>query len=1289
MHPLQKLLLAITLCCAVGFSALAQSEGTRAIAWRTFSGPSPMAKSGSALPTFEEASFQGTDPLPYYQVSLPGVAVTSFEFTQLEFGPLTAPEVASFPKNSLKTEIQPTLSTGTANRIPGTLVSFQPFRLNPITGTPEKLLSFSYRYTSSAPAARKRPDQGALLRTYASSSVLSSGDWYKVGVTADGIYKLDRAALQAMGINPQGLNPKHLKIYGNGGGMLPQANSAPRPDDLVENDVLVVGEQDGTFDASDYILFYAQGPHSWSVNSGSAQAPFAHSFNLYSDTTYYYVTVNASNSGRITQQPSVAGTYPVISSYDAHWHHEVDLKNMLQSGREWYGEEFNSFTQHPAFALGASDLVPNSQVKITSSVMANSPASEGAVGAAFTVKINGLTVGEQAIFGRGTGNYHDEGVNSTQTFQVGLGSLSYGNDLSIGYSFDPKGNSSTIGYLNYFTVVAQRQLKLYGNQTNFRSLASLQNQVSTFQIAGVAADAQIWDVTDPLHPVQRLASYANGTASFSANSQQLREYVVLQGSNFPAPAFIGKVTNQNLHSLNTAGNLDFVIIAPPAFLPQAQRLAAHRRSKSNLAVEVVALPQVYEEFSSGRPDITAIRDFMKMLYERSNKQGDARMNLLLLGDASFDPKRRTPGNTNFIPVYQSRESLNPVNTYSSEDYFGFLDDTEGEWSEVSFSIAHRLDIGIGRLPAKTSAEADIMIDKILRYESSQTLGNWRKRLVFFADDGDSNEHLNDADYLAEYVERSHPAYLPQKVYLDLYPQVSVPNGKRSPETNKALREAVEKGALLVNYTGHGNAISLADEQILTLSEIQSWKNKDKLTFFLTATCDFGRYDDPKRNSGAETALLHAEGGAVGLLTTTRPVYSSGNRMLNIEFFNRLFKPLSNGKMPDMGYLISETKNNSQYHVNNRNFALLGDPSMRLAYPALDVAVSKINGNAYSTTASDTLKALSKITLEGMVRNNQQLASDFQGKVHISVYDKRSALTTLGDENAKRQVMSRNNVLYDGFASVRNGLFEVSFIVPKDINYVLGDGSIQMYAFSSDSDGSGASVVPVGDADATVEADNRPPQISLFMNDDSFVSGGTVNAEATLLAHLSDENGINTAGAGIGHEITAIIDDESSAPIVLNEFYTADVDSYQSGKVKYLLKNLAVGRHTLQVKAWDTHNNSNSARIDFVVASSEKLALNHVFNSPNPLTDQTTFHFNHNRPGQELDILIRIFTVSGKLVKTLQATSKGESHFSDLTWDGRDGSSGVLAKGVYIYHVNVRSRLDGSSTTEFKKLVLLK
>ena len=711
-----------------------------------------------------------------------------------------------------------------------------------------------------------------------------------------------------------------------------------------------------------------------------------------------------------------------------------------------------------------------------------------------------------------------------------------------------------------------------------------------------------------------------------------------------------------------------------------------------MQVKVVTTTQVYNEFSSGAQDITAIRDFMKMVYDRSTKGNT--LNLLLFGDASYDYKSTT-NNTNFVPVYQSRESLDPLESYSSEDYYGFLDDTEGYWDEEDFSNPDLLDIGIGRLPVRTAAEADLLVSKLIQYDNPVSFGKWRNRIVFTADDGDGTEHLRDAEFLANFMETSHPDYNLRKIYLDMFKQENGAGGQLSPVTNANLDQAIENGALLLNYTGHGSETTLAEEKIITIPQIQNWKNKDKLTFLVTATCEFGRYDDPARASGAEYALLNQNGGAIGLISTTRPVYAGGNRVLNKNFFDLAFTPLNN-QMPRLGDILRLTKNKSLSQVNNRNFTLLGDPSMRLAYPQLSVKADSINSKAISSIP-DTLKALSKITLTGSIQDaSQLLVTDFTGTVQVTVYEKQSQINTLGDESSNgisniRTVPIRENIIYDGVASVRSGRFSVTFVVPKDIAYNLGEGKISFYASSGKTDARGVyKNILIGGADPNVAADNQPPAIRLFMNHESFVPGGLTGSEATLIAHFSDDNGINTTGIGIGHEITAVLDGNKKEAISLNNYFTADTDNYQSGKLRYPLKGLKPGKHEISVKVWDTHNNSAEGKLDFVVANSETLALDQVFNYPNPFSDYTTFQFNHNRAGEDLEIRIEIFSVSGNLVKVLSGTTKNSKpHFTDIIWDGRNEKNQYLSPGLYIYVLSVRSNRDGSAAKKRQKLILLK
>ncbi|WP_242928012.1 type IX secretion system sortase PorU [Pontibacter vulgaris] len=1254
------------------------------LTWQGYEMVLPNGNMPGKIPSFSGASLDYVERLPYYKISIPNLRLQNFILNSTSYEPFSADDAKLFDVESIHPEPAISIVNATENKVPVAIVTILPIRRNKQTGRLEKLISFSYTYTSQTTATQSTTARKAADLT---NSVLSSGNWYKLGVTSSGIHRIDKATLLALGINTQNLDPKTIQLFGNGGGMLPQANSAPRPSDLQENAIWVSGEADGKFDDTDYVLFYAQGPHTWTYNAD--QKLFKHNYNIYSDSAYYFLRVGYTSSGaRISSKGQAANPSQSISTYNERLFHEKDLRNMVYSGREWYGEEFSSFTPNREITFPVSDVVAGSEVKLTATLMANSPAAT-----TFTLKLNNQLLGTQSINGRGTYEYHPEGVNSIKTYTINQQDLGNITDLKASLAFAPGGSTTAIGYLNYLQLNFERQLKLFGEQTSFRSIVSLNAPVSTFKVSNVPANTIVWDVTDPLRPVLQ-QTILGSDLTFSAVTSVLREFVVFQQNITQKPTPLGKVANQNLHSHNLTADVDFVIVTHPKFLQEANRLAAHRSKQTNMNVLVATTTQIYNEFSSGAQDVTAIRDYVRLVYNRSNKSGSNKLYLLLFGDTSYDYKNRLFNNTNFVPVYQSRQSLHPITSYSSEDYYGFMDEEEGEWEENS-NGDHLLDIGIGRLPAKTATEAAALVNKIITYESPTHFGEWRNQLSFVADDGDFNEHQNDAEYLANYVEQQQPRFNTNKLYLDLFRQEAVANGQRSPEAVAAIENAVQQGSLILNYTGHGNEISWASEQLLTIPQINNLRNKDRLTFMLTATCEFGRYDDPERSSGAEAALLNSEGGAVGLITTTRPVYSSGNRVLNRNFFKGAFTSV-NGQMPRLGDLVLLTKNNSitdntsgSRGVNNRNFTLLSDPSLQLAYPALQAKITHMNGREITT---DTLRALEKVTLTGIIATaNGTIAQNFDGKLHITVFEKQTVSTTFGDENASpEQVKQRKNILYDGQASVSKGLFQVNFVVPKDINYQYGSGKISLYASNATTDAAGGNnSIHIGGSANNISTDNTPPTIKLHLNDESFVSGGHTGQNPVLLAKIFDENGINTAGISSGHELSAILDENSDNKIFLNDYYTSDVDNYQSGTIKFALKDVKEGAHTIKLKAWDTYNNSTEEYIEFFVSNNSKIALEHLVNHPNPFSSKTTFHFDHNRAGEDLDIQIQIFTISGKLIKTLQTTSySSKTHVAELTWDGRDEYKDMLARGVYVYKVNVRSHQDGAKVSKFEKLVIL-
>ncbi len=1104
----------------------------------------------------------------------------------------------------------------------------------------------------------------ASLLCTAQSSVLATGSWYKIGVTQSGIYKLTAADLQKMGVSTATLNPRTIRIYGNGGAMLPQRNASFRQTDLVENSIFLEGETDGTFDAADYVLFYGQGPHV--VRYDSIAGQFTHQTNLYSDTTYYFLTVGTEPGKRIGNQPSLAGATQEVRSFDEYIFHEKDRFNVLASGREWWGEKFDALTtQTIPFELPG--VVTGQPARITVSVMAQSTANSQ-----FIVNAAGQSVGSVALLPITTGTYDLKGTVGTKSFNLAPA----GSSLPVTLTFE---RSNGVGYLNWLSIQALRELKLYGEQTTFRSLESFKQAQLRYVIRGATADLRVWDISKILFPVNTEYRLQNSEISFEAAGQQWKEFVVFNPrATLLKPVSTQRMANQDLHGLVTP---ELLVVVPSIFLVEAQRLAELRRTHDGLRVAIVTTEQIYQEFSSGKQDITAIRDFIRHLYQQSTDL----QYVLLFGDASYDYKNRLPDNTNFVPVYESYQSLHPIFSYSSDDYFGFMENSEGEWAETAAGD-HTLEIAIGRLPVQTIAEARTAVDKLIRYaQNPETLGDWRQKVAFVADDGDANTHQLDADRLANSIETNHKTYAFQKLFLDAYPQVSYANGQKSPEAISAIDQAIDNGCLIMNYTGHGSELGWAQEQILGIEQINRWHNRNRMPLFVTATCEFGRYDDPERVSGAELAFLKANGGAIGLITTTRPVFSSSNYAVNVAFYNSVFEPI-NGQMPRLGDVMKYTKNNSLSGSINRNFALLGDPSMRLAYPSEQAVITKINNNPFASQ-QDTLKALSEIMLEGEIRNAAgNLLPTFNGTVQTTVLDKSSQATTLGTESARMNFRQQNSILFKGKTSVRNGQFRVTFVVPKDIGYSVAEGKISLYAQQSDEkrDAAGATTVLVGGSNPSPATDNQPPTIRLFMNDTTFVSGEQTDTNPVLLANLSDENGINTSSAGIGHELTATLDDSLS--VVLNAYFTASTDTYQQGNVIYSFQNLTPGKHRLTLRAWDTYNNAADASLEFTVVAAP-FRIWELSNYPNPVTKTTNFAFEHNRPGEDLTVQVHIYAANGQIISSLtQDIPFAPSRIDTMNWNLTSLGIHKLVAGIYFYRVVVRSIAD--STTLAQKMIVI-
>ncbi len=1164
-------------------------------------------------------------------------------------------------------------------------------------GSFQKIHKFSYTYktsqtSESVPASNKitkRSGRSITRTASTTNSVLSLGDWYKLSISNSGVFKIDYNFLTNLGLNPSSINPKQIKIYGNGGGMLSQKNDAPRYDDLVENAIYVSGEADGKFDQGDFILFYGLGPHTWRYDS--TNQTFNHTFNIYSDFAYYFLTIGPDNGLRISEQASETGAEQTITQFDDRYFFEKDEAQVMvepikPSGRLWIGDIFNYNLQY-TYPYDATGIITNSDIVLRSACIGRSSAASS-----FNIYFNNVAIGSHnfttpAYFENPNAEYPYVGELKTELFKINSSAINNSSNISIKYVFNKAGRSEARGYHDYFEIFAQKRLRLYSNQTSFRSIPSLNYNISEFKISGTQGTEILWDITDPLYVKKQNYSFTADTVSFSTNTGTLKEFVIFNINNLSGPVYNGKVANQNLHGIIAPNIPENLIITTEEFEDAANQLAQFHKSYDNQDCYVVTVKKIYNEFSSGAQDITAIRDFIKMVYDRSSL-GDSLHYVTLFGDCSVDYKDRLTNNTNFVPTYESRESLHPIFSYSSDDYYGFMDSYEGEWIEKLSGDA-TLDLGIGRLPVKTTAEAYAIVDKIKTYKSNQSLGKWRNRITLVADNQyNSNLHLNSAEILSNKLEQNYPHYNINKVYLAAYPMVYSPSGTTCPAAAEVIQNDIDKGIFLLNYTGHGGELQLAQENILNTTIISKWKNIDQLPFIVAATCQFGRYDYPAVVSGIETAVLSASGGAIGSLASTRPVYSNTNEAINVAFYNAVFQKKGN-RYQRLGEIMQPTKNKSNSGINNRNYALLADPALTLNYPIEEIVLTRVNGMDVTGIISDTIKALEKVKLEGEVRSGGSIIEDYNGVLTLTLYDKKNTITTL--ENPITSVRLQNSLIYDGPASIKNGKFSLEFVIPKDISYQYSNGKASFYAsnFPALRDAKGASFnLVIGGTNKNAAEDNTPPVIKSFLNDDSFVFGGSTGSNPKLIIKLFDENGINLASAGIGHEISMTIDN-SNEIIYLNEFYSSNLDDYKNGTVNYPLKNLTPGNHSIKIKAWDTYNNSAEAYLEFVVVNNESITLDHILNYPNPFSTNTEFHFDHNRAGEDIDVMIQIYTVSGKLVKTISnRLYTSPSHVSGIHWDGRDEFGDKIGKGVYVYKLNVKSLRDGNHKFKYQKLVVL-
>lgn len=1094
---------------------------------------------------------------------------------------------------------------------------------------------------------------------YASESVLNSGKWVKIQVAEDGIYKLTAADLKKMGFS----NLDKVAVYGYGGWPLDEDFSTTYIDDVPEVAV---------WRGADYLLFYGKGPRKWEYSSDKS---FIHTNNPYSNYGYYFVTEKETTGRTMEKAASAAGATLQVTTFDDYVLHEEELVSVNSSGRELYGESFTS-TLSRDFTISVPGIT-NDEGKATLSFI-----SRGNGTITMNVDGNALISGSVSV-------PSDEYEVARELYRERAWMADKGETVKVNIGYSTTGHKNV--HLNYFRLQMKRQLKVYDNYTFFRSLSARGN-ASRFVIQGADASTLVFDVTDGVNP-QQMETSLNGTElSFSIPaSASLREFVVVKPSQIKAPVTVGEVVNQNLHALPQQ---DMIIIAQPNFTTQAERLAEAHRTKDNLTVRVVTPESIYNEFSSGTPDATAYRRFMKMFYDRKTSEADAPKYLLLFGDGSFDNRKLTSAwksvdMSNMLLTYQTENSLSSQ-SYVIDDYFGFLDDADNKKSLQN----KKLCLGIGRFPIRTVEQATQMVDKVISYMENKNTGSWKNNLCFMADDGSNTdgfmtEHMEFADQLAGYVESEHPEFLVNKLYYDAYKKDMTAG--TYPDVRSGLQKLLKDGLLLFNYTGHGGTTALSDEKVLTQTDINQF-TYTHLPVWVTATCDFTRFDDLNTSAG-EDVFLNKSSGGIALFTTVRVAYSRPNFPINDNVIRNLFER-NNGRRRTLGEVMQATKNTLS-SVYKLGFCLIGDPAVKMAYPEFGMKVTTVNGQSVDGN-SISFKALEKITVEGEVLDvSGQLVTDFTGIVNPTVKDSKVTVTCLKNSNKDDSpaftFTDYPNTIFIGNDSVRNGKFSFTFTVPKDISYSNLQGKMNLYAVDTESGNEAQGNFDnfiVGGTSDTAETDTIGPEIrALYLNDTTFVDGGQVNTTPYFVAELWDKSGVNITGSSVGHDMMLVIDESTVLSYNLNSYYELLPGEDGTGIVKFPIPALEPGKHTAEFWVWDILNNSTVRTFTFEVVEGLKPFLFDVIATPGIAREQVTFHLMHNRPESRMRVGIMVYDLAGRqLWKHEESGTSGLFENYTVSWDLTSG--GVrMRPGVYIYRAAI-STDNSKDATKARKFIIL-
>lgn len=1133
-------------------------------------------------------------------------------------------------------------------------------------------------------------------------SPLATGNFYKIKVDKTGVFKITTEFLKQNGIDPKSINPKHLRIYGNGGLMLPEYNQDFYYKTLQENAIEVVGEDDEQWNEADYALFYAQAPNGFALyNRGNKRTETrtdrpSNVINIYEDFSYYFFTFDKGIGKRISTENNSNLPSSYFNKYDDYQFINEEKNNLLEIGRLWVGTPFTTPQQ---LTFNTSSPIP---INTTLSFRARL-VTKDAKNAKMDFSIDGTQYSKVAL-----NNF------SSLLFFNDIPITTEKNTISLHFTPDISPNPNAVFYLDYAEIQYKQPLKFNGAQLSFRRYDIYEGSGETigFEISNAQNIERLWNVADPTNITNKNNLSTDQQIfkiNYTANSKLFNnEFIAFTTASAYTPSFIGKVPNQNLASL---ADTEYLIITIPEFKSEAKRLAEYHHKSNQFQVSIVTPQEIYNEYSSGGQDITAIRNFISDL----KNQGKLKY-VLLLGDTSFDYKNRIRNNTNLIPSYESEYSISFSNSFVTDDYFVM---TAPQNSTTLSNIFPTLPIG--RLPAKNITEAKTLIDKTLAYYNhlsaqSTPFGEWKMNMDFVVDDdndGGTSFHTEINSILKSIFEDNNDKkeYHIRKLYLDAFAPESTSGGQRYPGVSQGINTAMGNSLFLM-YFGHGGVNGWAQERVLTLEDLSNFNNFNsvysRFPLVSTITCEFTLWDSPNVNSVGEALMKLKSGGPSTMITSSRELGVSYGKTFSKTFLEHLLQLNNRNQFNTLGDAFLSAKIDFGAHSDHLKVNFLGDPAMRLTRPKPQVIIDDI-----IKPSTQSFRALDHIIIKGHIidqSGNKDL--EFNGKITVNIFDKFLDKKTRNNDGNLTPILEykeEGNPIVKSSASVSEGQFELEFYIPKDIDFNIGNGRLLLYANNENRDAYLSETIKVGDINPEGINDNEPPKIKLFMNNTNFVDGGITNENPTLVACLTDDTGINATGAGIGHDITLVLDGEVINTKVLNDYFSpgegngctaANLKDFQKGTVNYPFRNLKAGEHQLVLKVWDINNNSASAALNFVVRpqSEENLVVKKLLNWPNPFTHKTYIHFEHNCP-DALEVTAQIYTITGKLVKTIRQTVSSvpfregfRTGRQEIEWDGTDNYGAYVGKGSYIYKVFVKSTNPTSckgSATQVEKMILLK